>query len=173
MPIPEPTLQPFQGKKPVLPSFAQVWAKLEFPAPKQHLEKPFLGKLQDHLLFKKSIENQTKLPKNSGSCEPLKFTPYIMTHSPKWKPLQTICNKCGKSETSKWYIDRLDNSGKNAKICKSCYTKRRRSSSFDGVEGIRKCTCCGSENTERWYQDQVSMSGYICMGCHVKRKQRF
>jgi hypothetical protein len=78
-----------------------------------------------------------------------------------------VCNKCKTSQTSKWYTDRLA----VGHICKSCYTKRRSSPHFDGIEGERICTRCSSSKSALWYQDHFTANGYMCMGCHDARKK--
>lgn len=77
------------------------------------------------------------------------------------------CNKCSTSSTSKWYTDRI----KPGHICKSCYTKRRQSHLFDGIEKARMCEDCGHDSSIIWYQNAFSPSGYICGICHQKRKR--
>jgi hypothetical protein len=78
-----------------------------------------------------------------------------------------VCNKCRTSQTSKWYTDRLA----VGHICKSCYTKRRSSPHFDGIEGQRICTRCSVSESTLWYQDHFTANGYMCMTCHDARKK--
>jgi hypothetical protein len=76
------------------------------------------------------------------------------------------CNKCDIALSSKWYTDQF----KPGKICKSCYTKRRNSASFDGIEGIRKCSVCETTVTVRWYQNTYKTRLFICKACHEHRR---
>ncbi|KAJ2999440.1 hypothetical protein HDV02_002925 [Globomyces sp. JEL0801] len=78
------------------------------------------------------------------------------------------CNKCSTATTSKWYTDRFH---PGAHICKSCYSRRRASAKFDGIETERCCTSCNTSKSQTWYQDSFSLKGFICTVCYQSRKQ--
>jgi hypothetical protein len=78
-----------------------------------------------------------------------------------------VCNKCNTCHTSKWYTDRLS----VGHICKSCYTKRRSTPTFDGIEGERRCTRCSENTSTLWYQDHFTSHGYMCFNCHDSCKK--